>query len=99
MVYPYDSEDVLQLLDYLAIDRLALLGHSAGCDRCRELYFQLPSRFWAFVNIDSDAVGGRAFADELPNDQCSPHITSLHLQNDAGLAKCLGETSFWERGS
>ena len=86
MVYAYNTDDVWQLLDYLKIDRLALVGHSAGCDANRELYFRQPSRFWAFVNIDSDAIGGRAFADDLPNDQCSQHVKLLHQQNDNALA-------------
>ena len=91
MVFPFDARVLWWLLDHLTIDKVALVGHSRGADICRDMYFMRPSRVWAFVNVDSDAVGGRAYADRLPNGRCSPQVQALHRRNDAELARLAPE--------
>lgn len=87
MVYPFDARDLWQLLDHLGIQKLAVVGHSAGARVGQEMYFMRPSRVWAFANVDSTVVGGRSFGDELPNSRCSPRVQALHEKNDHRLTQ------------
>ena len=87
MVYPFDARALWRLLDYLEVEKVALMGHSGGGGISRNMYFMRPSRVWAFVNVDSGALGGRAYGDRLPNSRCSPHVQELHRRNDARLTR------------
>jgi pimeloyl-ACP methyl ester carboxylesterase len=86
MVYPFDAR-ALWLLDYLDVEKVALVGHSGGGSISRNMYFIRPARVWAFVNVDSGALGGRAYADRLPNSRCSAHVQELHRRNDVRLTR------------
>ncbi|MSO22401.1 MAG: alpha/beta hydrolase [Acidobacteria bacterium] len=87
LVYPIDEWRLWLLLDHLAIEQVAIVGHSKGGNKAKEMYRLRPNRVAALVVMDDEGVGGMVEASELPNSLCSPHVLEMHRKNDKELAK------------
>jgi len=55
MIYPFDARALWRLLDYLEVEKVALMGHSGGGGISRNMYFMRPSRVWA-LDLDGPAA-------------------------------------------
>ena len=53
------ASDAAGLMDYLSLDRVAVLGHSWGCNVAINLAAKFPQRVAALVMIDGGLAGGR----------------------------------------
>ncbi len=53
------ASDAAGLMDYLGLDRAAVLGHSWGCNVAINLAAKFPQRVAALVMIDGGLAGGR----------------------------------------
>lgn len=85
-VHPIDPWRLWLLLDHLEIDRVAIVGHSKGGHKAKEMYRLRPGRVQAMVVIDDEGIGGMVVASDLPNSLCSPHVVEMHRKNDSELA-------------
>src|SRR5687768_5035868 len=69
LVHPIDPWLVWLLLDQLGVRDVAMIGHSAGGGRVRDMYRLQPSRVRGMIFIDTEAIGSLTLARKIPNDQ------------------------------
>ncbi|MBI3970330.1 MAG: alpha/beta fold hydrolase [Chloroflexi bacterium] len=85
LVHPLDPWRIWGLLDFLGIDRTALLAHSAGGMCLRAMYRLQPHRVRAVIGIDTQGVGQTIVARELPNERFSPAAAALYERHRAAM--------------
>lgn len=87
LVHPLDPWAVWRAADHLGIDRVALVGHSAGGTLARRLYQLAPQRVRGLVDIDGGGIGRLQLARKMPNDLFSPQAAAMYEQRRAEMEK------------
>ena len=88
-----DARDMLALTDHLRLERVVLLGHSAGAGVARDMLLKWPDHVAAVVSVDSGYFGKlRGAVARVGIDRFDAEDRALYEKNKSILAS-LGRSS------
>lgn len=86
LVHPFNPWHIWQLLDFLGIREMAMIGHSRGGDWVKDIYRLRPSAVRGVGAIDGTGTGEVVLARLMPYERYSPEAAAMYeLRREAML--------------